>query len=154
MPDRVEVALSVISAAFAEGENIPAQYTCEGDGINPPLEINNAPHGTQSIAIIADDPDAPGGTYDHWLIWNIPWQGKIAANSSPGISGANSAGKTGYHAPCPPSGSHRYFFHVFALDNSLDIEPGADRQALEKAMESHILAKGNIMGRYEKSGSE
>lgn len=142
--------LHVSSAAFPNEGLIPPRYTCEGEGINPPLEIDGIPEGTQTLAIVAEDPDAPKGVFDHWLAWNIPPERIIEENRVPGISGTNSAGKTGYHPPCPPSGSHRYYFHVFALNSSLAIEPGADKQTLLKAMEPHLLAKGTLMGRYER----
>jgi len=102
----------ITSAAFINGEDIPVKYTCEGDGIHPPLHIANIPQGTRTLAIIVEDPDAPGRTYDHWVVWNIPPDAAITENSNPGISGSNSSGKTGYHPPCPPTGTHRYFFYA------------------------------------------
>ena len=144
------VSLLVSSAAFNEGDIIPSKYTCEGEEINPPLRIENIPDATRTLAIIAEDPDAPRGTFDHWIVWNIPVTPIIEENSIPGISGENGSGKTGYHAPCPPSGSHRYYFYVFALDTSLDLKAGENKQALQKAMQAHILAKGQLMGRYQK----
>jgi Raf kinase inhibitor-like YbhB/YbcL family protein len=146
-------SLKVTSEAFEEGESIPAKYTCEGESVSPPLRVDNMPEGTQTVAIIMEDPDAPGGIFDHWLIWNIPPDILIDENRRLGMSGKNSARKTGYHAPCPPTGSHRYFFHVFALDGALNINSGAGRETLEKAMEAHILAKGSLMGRYQRSGN-
>ena len=143
-------ALVISSTAFHHQGSIPVQYTCEGEGINPPLSIEGIPHGTQSLVIIAEDPDTSKGTFDHWLVWNIPVNSQVAQDSVPGISGMNSSGKTGYHPPCPPDGSHRYFFYVFALDNELDLPSGADKQALQVAMKDHILASGTLMGRYEK----
>lgn len=142
--------LVISSPAFKNEENIPEQYTCDGDAINPPINIEGIPDGTSTLAIIAEDPDAPTGTFDHWLEWNIEPTSSIEEKSNPGISGKNGAGKTGYHPPCPPSGSHRYYFHVFALDKTLDLVPGADKKTLQQAMEPHILAKGTIMGRYQK----
>jgi len=146
-------SLIVTSAAFHNGELIPSKYTCDGEEINPPLEIMELPEGTQSLALIVDDPDAPNGTFDHWLVWNIdPFKKHIAENSNPGISGHNSAGKTGYHGPCPPSGSHRYFFKVYALSTNLDLAPGSGKKELEDAMLPHILGQGSLMGRYERPG--
>jgi len=143
--------LIVSSPAFGHEAEIPAKYTCQGEEINPPLEINEIPHGTQSLALIMEDPDAPNGTYDHWLVWNIPATTYIIhENSSPGISGMNTGGKTGYHGPCPPNGSHRYYFHVYALDRELGLAAGESKHALLQDMEGHILAKGSLMGTYEK----
>ncbi|HEX2628024.1 MAG TPA: YbhB/YbcL family Raf kinase inhibitor-like protein [Chitinophagaceae bacterium] len=143
--------LQVNSHAFSHKGHIPAKYTCEGDDINPSLEISNVPDETQTLAIIMEDPDAPKGTFDHWLVWNIEPHEAITENSSPGISGINSFGKTGYGGPCPPSGVHRYFFKVYALDKTLDLQAGSDKKALLEAMDGHILAEGVIMGQYQKS---
>jgi Raf kinase inhibitor-like YbhB/YbcL family protein len=143
--------LIITSPAFEEGGNIPSKYTCDGEEINPPLNIANIPHGGQMLAVIVEDPDAPNGTFDHWLAWNIPRASTIGENTNPGISGTNSGGKTGYHGPCPPSGSHRYYFHVFALDAILDLGAGENKQRLLEAMQPHILAKGTLMGRYQRS---
>ena len=145
-------SLIISSPAFRHEGDIPTKYTCEGEEINPPLQINEIPHGTQTLAIIMEDPDAPKATFDHWLVWNIPVENHlIRENSNPGISGMNSSGKTGYHGPCPPSGSHRYYFYVYALDRHLDIAPGESKHALLQEMEGHILAKGSLMGRYQKT---
>lgn len=144
--------LELSSPAFKADGNIPAEYTCDGEGINPPLKINKIPENTHTLALIVEDPDAPGGTFDHWLVWNIKPAAAINENSNPGISGNNSAGKTGYHPPCPPKGSHRYYFHVYALDSELDLMPGESKESLQQAMKSHILAEGTIMGRYERRG--
>ncbi len=144
--------LDVTSTAFEEGGYIPTKYTCEGEDINPPLRIQQIPHGTQTLGIIVEDPDAPKGVYDHWVLWNIERTELIGENTLPGISGRNSSGKTGYMGPCPPSGSHRYFFNVFALDVMLDLEAGSQKQQLEEAMEGHIIARGSLMGYYQKTG--
>ena len=146
--------LIISSSAFENEGIIPPKYTCDGEEINPPLHVENIPEGTQTLAIIVEDPDAPKGTFDHWLVWNIPPESIIAENRIPGISGKNSAGKTGYHGPCPPSGHHRYYFHVFALDGSLDLPAGTDKKTLQEAMKPHVLAKGSIMGRYKKQGKQ
>lgn len=145
-------SLIISSSAFENEGVIPSKYTCEGEEINPPLRVENIPEGTQTLAIIVEDPDAPKGTFDHWLVWNIPPESIIEENRIPGISGKNSGGKTGYYGPCPPSGSHRYYFYVFALNKSLDLQAGTDKKTLQAAMEPHILAKGNLMGRYQKTG--
>src|SRR5688572_30189540 len=132
--------LSVRSLAFSHKGHIPPRYTCEGEDINPQLEFGELPEDTRSLALIMEDPDAPRGVFDHWIVWNIPPQQVITEGSQPGISGTNSFGKTGYGGPCPPSGVHRYFFKVFALDAELDIPAGSDKATLQEAMEDHILA--------------
>lgn len=142
--------LLVASEAFIEGGNIPAKYTCDGEAINPPLIVDSIPEKTKTLAIIAEDPDAPRGTFDHWLLWNIPPDRIIEEARALGTSGKNSAGKMGYYPPCPPSGSHRYYFTVFALNTSLSLEEGSDKQKLKTAMENHILAQGVLMGKYQK----
>jgi Raf kinase inhibitor-like YbhB/YbcL family protein len=152
MTNKKPGSLIISSSAFENEGNIPAKYTCEGEEINPPLHVDNIPDGTQTLAIIVEDPDAPKGTFDHWLVWNIPPESIIEENRIPGISGKNSAGKTGYHGPCPPSGYHRYYFHVFALDSSLNLQAGSDKRTLQAAMEPHVLAKGSVMGKYKKTG--
>lgn len=142
--------LKITSPAFENEGNIPAKYSCDGEGVNPPLQIQNIPAGTKTLALIAEDPDAPNVTFVHWIVYNINPNEKIEEASNPGTSGDNSAGKSGYHPACPPSGSHRYYFHVFALDKSLDMLAGRKKQDLEKEMKGHIIASGKIMGRYER----
>jgi Raf kinase inhibitor-like YbhB/YbcL family protein len=143
--------IQVTSSAFENEGAIPARYTCDGENINPPLHIGDIPELAKTLAIVVEDPDAPGGTFDHWLIWNLdPTDHTIPENTNPGISGTNSAGKTGYHSPCPPSGSHRYYFHVYALSEYLDLPPETDKRALQAAMEPLVIARGSIMGRYER----
>lgn len=141
--------LIITSEAFKADGEIPPKYTCEGEDINPPLHIAGMPDGTQSLALICEDPDAPKGTFDHWIVWNMPVEATVPENKMPGISGTNSAGKTGYHGPCPADKEHRYFFYVYALDTSLDIDGHGDKKTLKKAMEGHILAEGSLMGRYD-----
>jgi Raf kinase inhibitor-like YbhB/YbcL family protein len=144
-------SLSVTSPAFKDKDPIPAKYTCQGQNVNPPLAIGNIPEGTKSLVLIIEDPDAPGATFNHWVVWNIPPTGSIEENSAPGVQGSNSAGKNSYMGPCPPSGSHRYFFKTYALDTMLDLPPGSDKKAVEKAMKDHVLAEGTLMGVYEKA---
>lgn len=144
--------LTISSTAFQNETDIPARYTCDGEDINPPLTVADMPEEARTLAIIMEDPDAPKGTFTHWLVWNIPVSHHIKEQTNPGISGNNSAGKTGYHGPCPPSGSHRYYFHVYALNDHLDLPVGADRVSLEKSMADHILAQGSIMAHYERKG--
>lgn len=153
MEKAVEIEELIIgSTSFAPRESIPAKFTCEGENINPGITIENIPPGTKSLALIVDDPDAPGGVFDHWLLWNIRPMEMIIENSVPGVEGKNSFGKTKYMGPCPPSGTHRYFFKVYALDKILDIKAGSDKRTLEKAMDGHILAKGELTGTYKKAG--
>lgn len=140
----------VTSPAFENGADIPSKFSCDGESVSPPLDISMIPHGTMRLAIIAEDPDTSKGVFDHWIAWNIQVVPHIEENASVGISGKNGSGKTGYHPPCPPSGSHRYFFEVFALDNVLDLPAGADKQMLKDAMQGHILAQATLMGKYEK----
>ena len=142
--------LQVISIVFSHNGHIPPQYTCEGENFNPPLTIRNIPEGTKTLALIMEDPDAPKGVFDHWIVWNIPPNEAIVERSNPGINGTNSFGKTGYGGPCPPSGSHRYFFRVYALDCELDLEVGSGKKELLDAMEGHVLASGELMGLYQK----
>jgi len=151
MVTEAQTELTVASVAFSHGGNIPSKYTCEGENVNPPLEINGIPEHTRSLAVVVEDHDAPNGIFDHWLVWNIPPNEPIAENSVPGISGKNSFGKTGYGGPCPPSGVHRYFFKVYALDTLLDLLGGANKKTLLEAMRGHILASGDLMSYYKKS---
>ena len=150
MAREVDNGLKVRSVAFSHGGYIPPKYTCEGENVNPPLEISDLPENTKSLALIVEDPDAHKGVYDHLIVWNIPPNEAIGENSRPGIGGQNSFGNTGYGGPCPPSGSHRYFFRVYALDGDLDIRAGADKKALQEAMRNHILGEGELMGHYQK----
>ena len=140
----------LISTVFSHNGHIPPQYTCEGKDINPPLIVENIPEGSKTLALIVEDPDAPRGTFDHWIVWNISPNEAIAEGSNPGISGTNSFGKTGYGGPCPPSGVHRYFFRVFALDDELDLLAGATKDELLDAMKGHIIASAELMGLYQK----
>jgi Raf kinase inhibitor-like YbhB/YbcL family protein len=142
--------LRVQSVAFANGGHIPPKYTCEGENVNPPLEVRGYPSGTKSLAIIMEDPDAPRGVYDHWIVWNIPPNESIAEGSIPGTPGKNSFGNTGYGGPCPPNGSHRYFFRVYALDSNLDLAAGAGKEDLRSAMQGHVVAQGELMAHYKK----
>lgn len=141
----------ITSTVFSHNGHIPPQYTCEGKNVNPPLIVRNIPEGTKTLAIIVEDPDAPGGTFDHWVCWNISPNEAIAEGGNPGINGTNSFGKPGYGGPCPPSGEHRYFFKVFALRNKLDdLVAGSKKQALLDAMKGHVLASAELMGFYKK----
>jgi hypothetical protein len=143
--------LSVKSPAFEHGQLIPKKYTCDGQDINPPLTIEGIPKETKTLVLAVDDPDAPSGTWDHWIVWNIPAStSKIAENSVPGKEGVNSARQQGYMGPCPPGGTHRYFFKVYALDTELSLGSGSRKKDVEKAMQGHVLSKGELMGLYRR----
>ena len=144
-------ALTVSSSAFHAQEKIPRKYTCDGDNINPPLDINGIPDTVKSLALIVEDPDAPGGTWLHWAVWNIPITHLIQEDEIPGEQGLNDFGKCDYGGPCPPFGTHRYFFKVYGLDVFLDLQEGATRKDLEQAMRNHILAHGELIGLYKKT---
>lgn len=146
--------LKIDSPAFKNEEPIPSQYTCEGENINPPLTIGEIPGETKSLALIMEDPDAPNGTFDHWLVWNIPVTGSIGEKSNQGIAGINDFGKSGYGGPCPPTGTHRYFFRVYALDVELDLEADASKKMLLEAIDDHVLAMGELMAKYEKKNDQ
>jgi hypothetical protein len=143
--------MHITSSAFEHNERIPAKYTCNGQNINPPLRIEDIPPGTQSMAIIVDDPDAPGKTFLHWLIWDIEPTNEIAENTAPGTQGRTDFGKPAYGGPCPPSGTHRYFFRVYALGTTLGLPEGSSRADLEQAMKGHVLAEAEIIGLYAQS---
>jgi Raf kinase inhibitor-like YbhB/YbcL family protein len=143
--------LSVKSPAFENNKLIPAKYTCDGDDVNPPLIIEGIPEGAETLVLIIDDPDASMGTWDHWIVWNIPPTGRIEENTVPGTEGLNTYGRYAYGGPCPPYGTHRYFFKVYALDKKLALNPKSKKADLEKAMESHILAEGELIGLYRRS---
>lgn len=148
--ETAENALIVSSTAFKHEGNIPSRYTCDGEGINPPLTIDHIPDHTKSLVLIAEDPDAPKGIFDHWIVWNIAPDITIDEDTNPGISGNNSAGKTGYHPPCPPTGTHRYYFYIYALDRELDLPVGSGKETVKLAMQPHIVAGGSIMGHYSR----
>lgn len=142
--------LFVQSPAFAHNGHIPAHYSCEGENINPPIEISDIPEGTKTLALIMEDPDAPNGVFDHWLLWNLLPGQTIGEKTDLGVSGMNSFGKTGYGGPCPPSGTHRYYFRVYALDKELSVAAGQSKTELMEDMEGHVLGFGELMGRYRK----
>lgn len=146
-----ETSLVVTSSAFKAGAAIPPQFTCAGANTNPPLHIGNAPAHAKSLALAVTDPDAPGGTFTHWLVWNIdPKTSDLAEKKLPSgaLEGTNGFGKRGYGGPCPPSGTHRYYFRVFALDAPMNLAPGAQAAEFEKAIAGHVIARGELMGRF------
>lgn len=150
------MSIELTSPAFAQGQPIPQKYSCRGEDVSPALSWGEPPAGTQSFALIMDDPDAPVGTWVHWVLFNIPASARGLPEAFPpdatlpdgSLSGKNSWGNTGYGGPCPPSGTHRYFFKLYALDEALALSAGASKGELEKAMVGHILAQGELMGTF------
>jgi Raf kinase inhibitor-like YbhB/YbcL family protein len=154
------VQLTLTSSGFTEGQPIPRKYSCDAENVSPPLKWSSVPQGTQSIALIADDPDAPAGTWVHWVIYNLPStttdlpEGLPATESvlSSALQGTNDFRRVGYGGPCPPRGNpHRYFFKLYALDTVLNLKAGATKKDLLGAMEGHILAQGQLMGTYKRA---
>ncbi|GAB6192497.1 YbhB/YbcL family Raf kinase inhibitor-like protein [Desulfocastanea catecholica] len=147
-------SLSISSKAFKHGEAIPVRYSCDGSDISPPLQIGALPPNTGSLALIMDDPDAPVGTWVHWVVWNIPTEARdIHENALPAgaMQGRNSWKRNTYGGPCPPSGKHRYFFKIYALDSVVNLGQATTKEDLERAMQGHILAKGELMGTYSRN---
>jgi Raf kinase inhibitor-like YbhB/YbcL family protein len=157
--------LTLISAAFNSGGSIPQKFTCDGSNLSPPLRWSNLPEGTESVALIVDDPDAPGKTFVHWLLFNLPPDRDVLpedldveqhfgdAAQTP-LEGANDFGDRGYGGPCPPRGdnAHRYFFRLYALDSMLDLGDGVTKRQLTQAMDGHILEEADLMGTYRRGG--
>lgn len=151
--------LELTSSAFAYGEAIPQRYGCEGEDISPPLQWSDPPPATESFALVSEDPDAPGGSWIHWVLYNLPPESRALPEAVPpdaelpggsGQQGVNSWDTLGYGGPCPPSGTHRYFFRLYALDVALDLPPGATWENLQQAMEGHILEQSEWMGTYSR----
>ncbi len=145
--------MTITSPAFVDNQIIPAKYSCDGQGINPPLVFGDVPANAKSLALILNDPDAPGGDFVHWLIWNIdPATQDIKENAVPvgAVQGTNSANNQSYVGPCPPSGTHHYHLKLYALDTNLQLNPSAKKSDLEKAMEGHILEKMELIGLYSR----
>jgi Raf kinase inhibitor-like YbhB/YbcL family protein len=150
--------ITINSAAFQNGGSIPAKYTCDGQNVSPPLEWSGVPPAAKSLALVCEDPDAPGKTWIHWVVYDLPatisqlpegiTQGDTLNDGAK--QGRNDFGKTGYGGPCPPSGTHRYFFKLYALDTPASLPPLATQAQLTKAMEGHVLAHGELMGRYSR----
>jgi Raf kinase inhibitor-like YbhB/YbcL family protein len=149
--------MKLTSPAFTEGGMIPKKYTCDGDDFSPPLAWSNAPAGARAYALICDDPDAPAGTWVHWVAFNLPPAsgglpaGIKAEKQLPGggIHGTNSWRRAGYGGPCPPSGTHRYFFKLYALDTTLSLDGSATAKDVQAAVQGHVLAQAQLMGRYK-----
>jgi hypothetical protein len=152
------MSMKLTSSAFHEGQPIPRKYTCDGDDISPPLSWTGVPEGAASLVLISDDPDAPGGTWDHWVLHDlapgldglpeaVPATGDVPGG---GVHGRNGWGRSDYGGPCPPGGTHRYFFKLFALDTKLGIGPGKSKAEVTAAMEGHVLAEAQLMGTYSR----
>jgi Raf kinase inhibitor-like YbhB/YbcL family protein len=150
--------MKLISPAFDEGGMIPEKYTCDGADMSPPLKWDSLPEGTKSLALICDDPDAPAGIWVHWVYYDIPASTggvpeNVARDDRPqigGIQGTNNFRRIGYGGPCPPGGTHRYYFKLYALDTLLNLPPGATKKQLVNAMEKHIVGRVQLMGKYRR----
>lgn len=150
--------IKITSGAFEDGGIIPSKYTCDGEDISPPLHWEAVPDGTVSIAVISDDPDAPMGTWVHWVLFNLPPDTKELKENFPDDEtladgtrqGITDFGATGYGGPCPPSGTHRYFFKIYALDKKIDVAAIVDKAKLLQEMEGHIIGQGQLMGKYQR----
>lgn len=144
--------MELTSTAFEHNDPIPEKYSCDGEDISPPLSISGIPDGTRGFALIMDDPDAPAGTWDHWIEFNIP-PSTVTVSEDAGLlgtPGTNSWGRTGYGGPCPPGGTHRYFFKLYALDTALNLPEGSSKQDVEAAMAGHVLANAELIGLYSR----
>ena len=157
-PQTTGGSIKLTSTAFKEGEPIPRQYTCVGVNVSPSLEWSDVPKSAKALVIIADDPDAPSGIWVHWVLYNLPADNIGMVENLPttdelkagGFQAKNDFGKIGYGGPCPPSGTHRYFFKLYALDSELPLKAGATKAEVEKAMEGHVVAQGQLMGTYRR----
>lgn len=153
-----DMEIKITSPAFGEGDMIPEKYTCDGIDVSPPLAWASIPEGTKTFALICDDPDAPIGTFVHWVLFNLPSNTNELLENVPhdkelgngAKQGRNGFRKIGYGGPCPPRGTHRYYFKIYALDTELDLKAGIKKKKLLKAMEGHILDKGQLMGKYKR----
>jgi len=154
------MAFTLTSSAFKDGKPIPSTYTCDGTNISPALSWTEPPVGTESLALISDDPDAPMGTWVHWVVYNLPPSVRQLPEVLPADGqlpdgtrqGRTDFGRTGYGGPCPPSGTHRYFFKLYALETTLSLAPGATAKQLETAMRGHVVAEAQLMGTYRRTG--
>jgi Raf kinase inhibitor-like YbhB/YbcL family protein len=152
------MSLNITSGAFDHGAAIPRKYTCDGDNVSPPLAWSNVPGAAKELALILDDPDAPSGVFVHWVVYGLPAPAAGLDQKTPaterlptgGVQGRNGFGNPGYGGPCPPSGEHRYFFHLYALDTELGLAPGQSRQEVDAAMKGHVLEEAKLMARYKR----
>ena len=139
------------SPAFEQNGTVPSKYTCDGSNVSPPLVIGGVPPETRSLVLLVDDPDAPGGTFIHWVVYDIPPDVKIIhENTDPGTIGTNNYKEASYRGPCPPAGTHRYFFKLYALDRELGLSPGQSKIQVERAMTGHIIEQAQLIGLYER----
>ena len=138
--------MKLTSTAFADGSSIPKKYTCDGEDVAPPLAFEGVPANAKSLALVLDDPDAPAGVWDHWVVWNIPAGG----GPSQGVTGRNSWGRSAWGGPCPPRGEHRYVFHLYALDSTMSLPSTAGSRELRAAMNGHVVAEATLTGRYKR----
>ena len=149
-PDKGE-NMKITSPAFRDGGIIPAEYTCDGDNISPELNFEEVPENAESLALIMDDPDAPSKTFVHWIVWNIPPTENLEKGEPVSYpQGKTGFGKRDYGGPCPPSGTHRYFFKLYALDTTLKLTSGSTKQDLEKVMQNHIIEQAQLVGKYSR----
>ncbi len=152
------MSIRVKSDAFGDMEKIPEKYTCDGEGISPPLGWERVPRAAESLVLFGEDPDAPGGVFVHWVVYDIPASEQGLDENQPltallpnrAKQGLNTAGETGYYRPCPPHGTHRYVFKLFALDQKLNLLPGKTKSQVEKAMKGHVIAQGELVGVYSR----
>lgn len=144
--------MKITSLAFKSNKDIPTEFTCDGSDISPELNFWSIPDNAKSLVLIMDDPDAPGGNWDHWIVFNIdPKTDAVNQGKEPkGVAGKNSWGRTGYGGPCPPSGTHRYIFKLYALDTTLGLKEGASKSEIENAMQNHIIEKDELIGMYNR----
>lgn len=154
--------MRLLSDAFSANGTIPSRYTCDGDNLSPPLKWDDVPTETQSLALIVDDPDAPGGTFVHWVVYDISPNTREMAEATPAgqatlsgsaVQGKNDFGALGYGGPCPPNGTHRYFFKLYALDCTLGLPAESTKADVEAAIKGHILAQSELVGHYERTGT-
>jgi Raf kinase inhibitor-like YbhB/YbcL family protein len=157
-PEGKRAEIKLTSTVFTEGAIIPRPYTCDGPNVSPSLRWENVPAAARTLALICDDPDAPSGTFVHWVLYNLPADAKGLIENVPkqeklaggGLQGMNSFRETGYDGPCPPNGAHRYYFKLYALDAELSLETQATKEQLLKAMEGHVIGEGQLMGEYQR----
>ena len=143
--------MKLSSPAFANGDTIPVQFTCDGSDVSPPLQLSDIPEQAVSLVLVVDDPDAPNGVWDHWIAYDVvPLEMIDEAVVALGTPGTNSWGRTGYGGPCPPSGTHRYYFTVYALDTGLGLPSRADKTEVLQSLAGHVLAEAILMGRYSR----
>jgi Raf kinase inhibitor-like YbhB/YbcL family protein len=148
---RGEGNMKITSPDFKNSELIPKKFTCDGEDVSPGLVIESIPQQAKSLALVVDDPDAPMGTWVHWVVYDMPLSSRIEQNSTPGKQGINDFGRRNYGGPCPPSGTHRYFFKVYALDAMLNLKEGLNKKGLERFLQGHILEKAELVGLYKRA---